>query len=141
MILRGEEDYIKWIYKLELNVTDYVKTKDLVDALDHAAPTVTEMIKRLSRHGFVAYKKYHGVRLTPLGRDEAEKMIQKHRLWEVFLTEYGDLSDDEVHEEAEKLEHATSDKVMQALYRLLNAPEHCPHGSPIPKLNMTLKKE
>ncbi|NMB03627.1 MAG: metal-dependent transcriptional regulator, partial [Tissierellia bacterium] len=71
--------------------------------------------------------------LTIKGFLQGEKLIKKHRLWELFLTASLGLSSEEVHEEAEKLEHATSDRVLEALDAFLNYPENCPHGQPIPQ--------
>ncbi len=138
MINRGEEDYIKAIYKLsDLGVKGhYLKTKALVAHLGHALPSVNEMIKKMVHNGFVEYKQYMGVKLTEKGNQEAEKLIKKHRLWELFLTDTLDLPPELVHEEAERLEHATSDLVLKALDGFLNHPKVCPHGKPIPQINL-----
>lgn len=135
MINRGEEDYIKALYKLALSEdkSAYVKTQALVDHFKHSRPSVNEMIKKLNLSGYVDYKPYVGVKLTQNGYDEAIKMIRKHRLWELFLNKTLGLSKAQVHDEAERLEHATSDLVLEALNTFLLSPEACPHGNPIPK--------
>lgn len=135
MLNRGEEDYIKSIYKLGGATYDgvYVKTKALMIEFGHSLPSVNEMIKRIGENGFLEYKPYVGVKLTKEGFLQAEKLIKKHRLWEFFLSETLGLPPAVVHDEAEKLEHATSDLVLDALYVFLNKPEVCPHGRPIPE--------
>ena len=135
MINRGVEDYIKALYKLAPSDDKraYVKTQALVDHFKHSRPSVNEMIKKLSQSHYVDYKPYVGVKLTLIGKEEAVKMIRKHRLWELFLHKTLGLSKDQVHDEAEKLEHATSDLVLEALNKFLASPDTCPHGKVIPK--------
>jgi DtxR family Mn-dependent transcriptional regulator len=135
MINRGEEDYIKALYKLDSSndKNAYVKTQALVDHFKHSRPSVNEMIKKLSQSHYVKYKPYVGVKLTHKGNEEAIKMIRKHRLWELFLNKYLGLSKEQVHDEAEKLEHATSELVLEALNNFLASPDTCPHGKKIPK--------
>ena len=135
MINRGEEDYIKALYKLDSSndKNAYVKTQALVDHFKHSRPSVNEMIKKLTQGHYVEYKPYVGVKLTLKGKEEAVKMIRKHRLWELFLNKSLGLSKDHVHDEAEKLEHATSDLVLEALNKFLASPDTCPHGKVIPK--------
>jgi DtxR family Mn-dependent transcriptional regulator len=131
---RGQEDYIKAIFKFTASkdLMTYIKTQTLVDYLKHSRASVNEMIKKLSHGGYVEYKPYVGLRLTSHGYQEAIKMIRKHRLWESFLYKTLGLSESLVHEEAEKLEHATSDLVLEALDHFLKSPEACPHGKLIP---------
>lgn len=135
LLNRGEEDYLKGMYKLQgvFEEEVFIKTKELMTLFGHSLPSVNEMVKRLQEEGFVSYKPYVGVSLTKKGFLQGEKLIKKHRLWELFLTASLGLSSEEVHEEAEKLEHATSDRVLEALDAFLNYPENCPHGQPIPQ--------
>lgn len=135
MLNRGEEDYLKVIYELsEASFEEiYVKTKELVLRLGHTLPSVNEMVKKMVDGGLLAYKPYVGVCLTETGFMQAKKLIKKHRLWELFLTQYLKLDENEVHMEAEQLEHATSDRVLEALYLFMNRPESCPHGRAIPQ--------
>jgi len=130
---RAEEDYIKAIYELttEKNV-DLVKTIDLVDRLGFTDQTVNEMIKKLSHKNLVSFLPYKGISLTKSGLEEAIRMIRTHRLWEVFLTEKLGFSWEDVHEDAELLEHATSKNVLDKLYDYLEKPKFCQHGNPIP---------
>ncbi len=130
---RAEEDYLKQLYELSTNTqSERVKTADLSTALGHTAQSVNEMLKRLSDKNLVNYTPYHGVRLTKKGHQNAVRMIRAHRLWEVFLSDKLDLSWEALHEEAEKLEHATSEVVLDKLYTYLGKPKTCIHGNPIP---------
>ncbi|MDO4800325.1 MAG: metal-dependent transcriptional regulator [Bacillota bacterium] len=131
---RSEEDYIKALYSLEETIPEgkAVSNSRLTERLGHTAQTVNEMIRRLERKGLVIYRPYRGSRLTDLGRAEAVRMTRVHRLWELFLVQHLRYSWDDVHEEAERLEHATSEHLAQALYRFLGEPSTCPHGQEIP---------
>ena len=102
------ENYLKTIYKLENRADDRVKSKGIADELEISLPSVTSMIKSLSDEGLVDYEKYRGVMLTDEGTRLALKVIRKHRLVELFLVETLGYSWDEVHAEAERLEHAIS---------------------------------
>lgn len=130
---RAEEDYIKAIYELtsEKNI-EIIKTNDLVERLGFTDQTVNEMIKKLGNKNLVLFIPYKGVSLTKKGLNEAIRMVRTHRLWEVFLTEKLGFSWEEVHEDAELLEHATSKKVLDKLYHFLGEPKYCQHGNPIP---------
>ena len=92
--------------------------------------SVTEMIRRLVEAGDVYLDKKE-IYLTEQGMVEVKEILTKHRLWEIFLVRYLNYSWYEVHEEADALEHATSDRLKDRLNELLNHPEHCPHGSEI----------
>ncbi len=130
---RAEEDYLKQLYELSVNTqTKRVKSADLANALGHTAQSVNEMLKRLAEKKHVNYMPYRGVTLTKKGRATAVRMIRAHRLWEVFLSEKLGLSWEALHEEAEKLEHATSDVVLDKLNTYLAEPKTCIHGNPIP---------
>lgn len=128
-----QEDYLKAIYDLEEKI-GIAKTTQLADKLGIRAATVTEMVQRLSKETpqLITYKHHHGVRLTPAGRKRALSIIRRHRLVETFLHHTLGLSWDEVHEEAEVLEHHISHRVTQALDRHLDFPKFDPHGEPIP---------
>ena len=132
-MFRAEEDYIKLIYTLTIeNSLELVKTTTLAKRLNHSNQTIIEMVKKLEQKGFVEYYPYKGVKLTEVGKREAIRMIRAHRVWEVFLTEKLGFNWNEVHQDAELLEHASSKKIIDALYRYLNEPMHCQHGNPIP---------
>lgn len=125
-----KEDYIKAIYELgghEKTVTN----KELVERLNISAPSVSEMMRKLVVDEYVVYREYIGVMLTEKGIQKGWSMRKKHLLWEVFLVEKLGYSWEEVDQEAEDLEHATSDKLEEKLDVFLNHPKFCPHGSPI----------
>lgn len=133
MASRAKEDYLKTIYELEAKV-GIAKTTHLADKLGVRAATVTEMIQKLSKEPdrTITYKHHQGARLTPAGRKKAMQIIRRHRLLETFLHHTLGLSWDEVHQEAEVLEHHISRRVTEAIDRHLNYPKFDPHGEPIP---------
>lgn len=126
----NREDYIKAIYELGGEL-DRISTKNIALALNISPPSVSEMIKKLVYEGVIEYKIYRGVKLTRYGVTEAIKIKKRHILWEVFLVEKLGYSWEDVHEEAELLEHITSDKLEERLERYLGYPEICPHGTPL----------
>lgn len=124
----SKEDYIKVIYELG-GSNRTVSNKEIADILNISPPSVSEMIKKLVKENYVVYQQYRGVILTDFGIDEAKKVRRRHLLWEVFLVEKLGYSWDEVDEEAEKLEHITSEKLEKRLESFLNYPKYCPHGN------------
>lgn len=134
------QDYLKALYKLEQRSDDRVKTKNIASELDVSLPSVTNMLKVLAEDGFVERIPYRGARLTQEGRREALKVIRSHRLIEVFLVEYLGYSWDEVHEEAERLEHAMSERFTDRIDALLGHPRYDPHGDPIPDPDGTVSR-
>lgn len=136
MASRAKEDYLKAIYECE-ETSGIARTNQLADKLDVRAATVTEMIQRLSKAPDrpITYQHHQGVRLTPSGRKQALHILRKHRLLETFLHDILELSWDEVHEEAEVLEHHISARVTEAIDRHLGFPKYDPHGEPIPDEN------
>ena len=124
-------DYLKAIWSL--GGTEAVSTKDLAERLSIAAPSVSEMLARLHEMGLVQHEPYRGARLAPAGRQEALRLVRRHRLIETYLVEHLGYAWDEVHEEAEVLEHAVSDRFVECLDALLRHPSHDPHGDPIPR--------
>jgi DtxR family transcriptional regulator, Mn-dependent transcriptional regulator len=125
------EDYIKNIYKLQ-NEREKVSTSSLADALSVSAASVTDMIKKLSDRSLIKYMPYRGVELTRSGRKMALRTLRRHRLWEMFLVEFLGYTWDEVHDEAEKLEHIMSEDLEARIDKALGFPKHDPHGHPIP---------
>lgn len=125
------QNFLKAIYALQQQA-ERVSTNALADALNISAPSVTDMAQRLVAAGLVDYEKYHGVRLTHDGELLALKIIRRHRLIELYLVEELGYALHEVHAEAESLEHAVSDRFVDALARKLNDPDLDPHGDPIP---------
>ncbi|SFR50694.1 metal-dependent transcriptional regulator [Thiomicrospira sp. ALE5] len=128
------EDYLKCIYKLEdpSQTEKGVHTSAIASRLNVAQASVSNMIKKLSDQGFVSYEPYYGVALTTTGRQLALQMIRRHRVIEQYLVERLHYAWDEVDAEAEVLEHAVSDKLVDAMWEALGRPTHDPHGSPIP---------
>ncbi len=131
------EDYLKAILLAERRSSGR-QTKDLVTmgriaaALEVAPGTVTAMMKTLEKDGLLIYEPYSGVRLTAEGRNTAVHVLRRHRLIELFLVETLGFDWSEVHEEAERLEHAMSDKLIDRIDALLGYPSVDPHGDPIP---------
>ena len=127
---QSQEDYLKALYDLggEKNI---VSNKDLARRLKVSPPSVSEMLRKLFTQDLIDYERYKGIRLTPDGVKAAEKIKRSHHLWEVFLIEKLGFKEDEVHDEAEKLEHVTSEKLQKALDEFLGYPEMCPHGTKI----------
>ncbi|OLS03161.1 metal-dependent transcriptional regulator [Tissierella creatinophila] len=126
----NREDYIKAIYELG-GEKNRIGTKSIAKSLNISPPSVSEMIKKLVEEGYVEYKLYKGVKLTEKGAKEALRIKKRHLLWEVFLVEKLGYSWEDVHEEAEVLEHITSPKLEELLEKYLDYPKVCPHGTPL----------
>lgn len=133
----SKEDYIKTIYSLN-GSEDIVSNKQLANSLAVSAASVTDMNNRLKKEDLITYYPYKGVQLTDLGIQVANQLIRKHRIWEVFLFEKLGFEWNEVHVEADRLEHASSDKVIERLSELLGHPEYDPHGGIIPNADGTV---
>lgn len=124
------EDYIKAIF--QLGKDEPVQTSSLAERLDVRPASVSNMLRRLASLGFIDYVPYRGARLTAEGEQLARRMVRRHRLIERFLTEVLDYPWEEVHAEAERLEHAVSPRFVEAIDHLLERPLTDPHGAPIP---------
>ena len=122
------EDYLKGIYLLKKR--KQYSNKNLAEYLNISPASVSEMIKKLSNENYLILEG-RNINLTKKRSDIAVNIIRKHRVWEVFLVEKLGYDKDEIHEEAEVLEHVTSDKLLQKLEKFLFYPKECPHGSPI----------
>ena len=133
------ENYLKNIYELSVSEAK-VTTSLLADRLGIAPASVTGMIKKLSKKGFLRHIPYKGVVVTEKGKRSALKIIRKHRLWEMFLVEVLHFSWDTIHEEAEAFEHIMSDKMENKIDEVLGFPTVDPHGAPIPRKDGTIKK-
>ncbi|HYH82567.1 MAG TPA: metal-dependent transcriptional regulator [Longimicrobium sp.] len=125
------EDYLKGLLALAASAKA-VRTVALARFVGVSAAAATVMLRRLAAAGLVDYAPYRGARLTPRGRDEAVRVVRRHRVLETFLVRVLGFDAGAVHPEAERLEHAASDELIEAMARLLGAPEHDPHGAPIP---------
>ena len=132
MLSITEENHLKAIFHLSSDGNKDVSTNAIADSLKTKAPSVTDMLKKLSEKKLVNYKKYQGSFLTEDGRKTALNIIRKHRLWEVFLVNKLNFNWDEVHDIAEQLEHIKSEKLINELDKFLDYPAKDPHGDPIP---------
>jgi DtxR family transcriptional regulator, Mn-dependent transcriptional regulator len=130
-LTRSVEDYLKAIYRLSPEGRP-ASTSEIAHLLALSAPSVTGMVKRLSEHGLLEHIPYRGVQLTDEGRRAALRMVRRHRLIEAYLVEFLGYSWDTVHEEAERLEHAVSDALVERMAGALGHPAVDPHGDPIP---------
>jgi DtxR family Mn-dependent transcriptional regulator len=125
------EDYLKAIYAIGRG-TGAAATNDIAQRLDLAPASVSGMVRRLADQGLLAYERYHGVKLTEIGRRAALRTLRRHRVIEAYLAEALNYPWDRVHEEAERLEHAASDELVDRMAATIGEPEVDPHGAPIP---------
>lgn len=137
-LTKSVEDYLKAIYELELGGTP-AQTSAIATALEVAPPSVSGMIKRLSEAGLLQHVPYRGVQLTEEGRRTALKMVRRHRVVETYLTTKLGYDWDSVHDEAERLEHAVSDGLIERMAMALGNPRYDPHGAPIPTKDGTIE--
>jgi DtxR family Mn-dependent transcriptional regulator len=128
---QSTEDYLKGIYKLSEEGAG-VTTSALARHLGIGDGSVTGMLKKLAAKRLIRHVPYRGVSLTDAGRKAALTMMRRHRLWEIFLVRHLGYGWDEVHDEAERLEHATSDEMERRLDVMLGRPDTDPHGEPVP---------
>ncbi len=128
------EDYLKTIYMIQQEGQE-VRTMLLAERMGVKPPTATAMIKALAELKLVMHTPYHGVELTKAGEEVALEVIRHHRLVELYLVEALGYSWDEVHEEAEALEHVISEKLEARIAARLGQPSTDPHGDPIPRLD------
>ena len=134
------EDYVKVIYAHTEWQDSPITTSVLAARLGLAASSVTEMIKKLVAQSLVLHEPYGAIELTPEGTALALGMLRRHRLIETWLVEQLGYRWDEVHDEAEVLEHAVSDRLLDALDDLLGNPARDPHGDPIPTRDGTITR-
>ncbi len=133
------ENYVKAIYQLGGHVRDQVVATGAIAAQLSVSPgSVTAMLKTLRDAELVEYAPYEGVRLTSSGKKLALRVLRRHRLIELFLSQTLDLPWDEVHEEAEHMEHAVSDRLIDRIDAYLGHPQSDPHGDPIPRSDGTV---
>jgi DtxR family Mn-dependent transcriptional regulator len=133
------ENYVKTIYQICVRQGNApAATGQLAAALGVSPGTVTSMLKTLNESGLAKYTPYEGVRLTETGRALALRVVRRHRLIELFLAHTLKLSWDEVHEEAEHMEHAVSDRLIDLIDEYLGFPTSDPHGDPIPRADGTV---
>lgn len=125
------EDYLKAVYEIEQGGAA-AATTDIAAALGIAAASVSGMLQRLARLGLVRVERYRGARLTASGRQIALQLIRRHRIIERYLTDRLGFEWDDVHDEAERLEHAASPELIERMAAALGNPTADPHGAPIP---------
>jgi len=127
------EDYLKIIWKSQEWSGGSVSTTEIAATLAVTASSVSANLKKLARDGFIDYEPYGRIGLTPVGREIAVMVVRRHRVLETYLVERLGLGWDEVHAEAETLEHAVSDRVLDRMDDMLGHPSRDPHGDPIPR--------
>ncbi|WP_103663987.1 metal-dependent transcriptional regulator [Gracilimonas amylolytica] len=125
------EDYLKAIYILQTE-GETATTTNIANALDVSSASVTNMFKKLAKMNLLKYQSYKGATLTNAGKMIALEVLRHHRLLELYLKDVMGYSWDEVHDEAENLEHHISEQFEDRIAELLNHPTHDPHGDPIP---------
>jgi len=135
------EDYLKAIFEIELadaaggesrEHPSGAGTNEIAQALGIAPASVTGMLRRLAEQGLISYERYRGVRLSDAGRRAALRTIRRHRVIEAYLTTALGYPWDRVHDEAERLEHAASDELIDRMASAIGEPTTDPHGAPIP---------
>lgn len=136
----NREDYLKLILELGGDQSK-INNKQIVSGLDVSAASVSEMINKLVKENLVEHTPYQGVHLTDKGLEKASSLVRRHRLWEVFLVEHLKYSWNEVHDDAEVLEHVTSETLAHHLNEYLEHPKHCSHGGMIPKENQLVHEK
>jgi DtxR family Mn-dependent transcriptional regulator len=130
---RSQEDYLKALFLLHGDARP-VPTGDLASRLGISSPSVSEMVSRLTAQGLVEHDRYRGQQLTREGRRVAVELVRHHRLLEMFLVQVLGYGWDEVHDEAERLEHVISERMEARIFELLGRPQIDPHGHAIPTL-------
>ena len=134
------EDYLKTVYGHTEWQPDAITPKALADRLGIAPSSVTEMVKKMAAAGLVSHVPYGAVRLTDAGLARALSVVRRHRLIETWLVQEMGYGWDEVHDEAEVLEHAISDRLLEAIDVRLGRPIRDPHGDPIPSADGALQR-
>lgn len=126
------ENFVKAIYLQEQRQGEDTRPGTLAKVLDISNAATTDMARSLAQKNLINYTKYQKLSLTPQGKELALSILRKHRLWEAFLSKTLNLTLHEIHEEAERLEHATSNFLADKIDEYLNYPAADPHGDPIP---------
>lgn len=131
-VTRMVEDYVTLIWKAYEWPGGRPATTDLAEQLGVTASTVSANLKKLAKDGYLDYEPYGTIALTSAGREIAVEIVRRHRIVETYLVEKLGLSWDQVHDEADRLEHAVSDLVLERMDAVLGGPTRDPHGDPIP---------
>lgn len=136
---RATENYLKSIYELSLHHdNEFVKLSSLAKSLGFTSQSVNEMVKRLVEQDLAVFVPYQGVKLSESGKKIAVELIRSHRIWEAFLLKELNFSNEELAEQADALEHASSKSMLDKLYFYLGQPKYCHHGHPIPRPDGTI---
>lgn len=136
---RANEDYLKVVWNLR-EVDGKASTSALAAKLKLAASTVSEAVKKLTVQGYLTHDPYGSIDLTPQGLEVALAVVRRHRVVEAYLHDELGYAWDEVHQEAEILEHVVSDRLVDAMYERLGCPDFDPHGDPIPHADGSIPK-
>lgn len=136
----SKEDYLSVIYK-NSDENSEIKATAIAAKLQVSNAAVTDMLKKLSKAGYIKYEPYKGIRLTSNGEEYAKNMVRRHRIWEVFLHQVVGIPWDKVHDEAHNLEHSSSDDLINRMEEMLDFPEFDPHGDPIPSKSGVIPKQ
>ncbi|MEM7413848.1 MAG: metal-dependent transcriptional regulator [Gemmatimonadota bacterium] len=137
---RSVEDYLKAIYA-HSGDGDPVSTSAIAESLEIQPASVTGMVKRMAEWGLLEHVPYKGVRLTEPGEREALRVLRRHRILETYLVDRLGYPWDDVHAEAERLEHAASDELIERMAIALGSPSHDPHGAPIPTVGGDIENQ
>lgn len=135
----SKEDYLSVIYKNQ-DSNNLVRANLIAEKLEVSGAAVSDMLKKLAKDGLVNYEKYKEISLTDSGENYARNIVRRHRIWEVFLNQIVGLPWEKVHDEAHRLEHSSSDELIDRLEEMLEFPRFDPHGDPIPSKNGKLPK-
>ncbi len=128
-----KEEYLETLYKLSLeNDEDKIKTGEIADDLNISSPSVTEVLPKLEKNNYIKYLPYQGVELTEKGKKEGCRILRTHRVLEVFLDEFFDIPEEEIHKKACELEHIFDMNMIENISERLSEPKTCPHGGKIP---------
>src|SRR4051794_4435941 len=130
------QDYLKAIYKLQSEGDGHASVTALARSIGVAAGSASEMVKKLAALGLANHEPYRGVRLTEAGERVALEVVRHHRLIELYLAQTLGLSVEDVHDEADRLEHVISEELESRIDQALGYPTHDPHGDPIPDANL-----
>ncbi len=135
------EDYAKAIYSLQRRDDGPISTSALAERLEVSPGAVTAMLKRLDQAGLITYRPYHGAELTEAGERVALEVIRHHRLLEAYLADVLGMPWDQVHAEADVLEHYISEELEALIADALGNPDHDPHGDPIPNVDLEMAED
>lgn len=133
----SKEDYLSTIFKNK-DENGKIKANIIAEKLQISGAAVTDMLKKLSKDGYIKHERYKGIKLTSKGEEYAKNMVRRHRIWEVFLHQIVGIPWDKVHDESNTLEHSGSDELINRMEEMLNFPEFDPHGDPIPGKDGTI---